>query len=128
MISKIETYFIINGLATKVIFLGLIFLFCSNLANAQGKYSIDSKKLKNRRIPVAYFISESAKELKVAHEWRKRNRMEQRDSRKIRKHTYSIQTKEVKKRMKHSVDKAQRYNEGKIPFNEKIKKLIKWTT
>lgn len=72
-------------------------------------------------MPVAYFIGETAKELKAAHDWRKDNRIEERASRKIRKHTYNKQTKEVKKRMKHSAIKAKQYNEGKIPFTDKLK-------
>jgi hypothetical protein len=91
---------------------------------AQKNYSIDFGTLTNRRVPISYFIEQTQQNIKVSAQVRKEHRLENRESRRIRKHTYAIQTKEVKKRMKESRKKADFYNRGKKPLRVKLKKVL----
>lgn len=112
----------------RITLLSFLLIICATLVFSQDKYSIDVK-IKQRRVPVKYFVNESKTKFVEARAWRKRKRIENKTSKKIRKRTYRLQTKEVKKRMKRSEQKAQIFNRGKLPLSVKLRKLIyKWTS
>lgn len=106
----------------------IIILSISNLfvCFGQPRYSIDIEPPKNRRIPISYLISQSSEKIKESKRIRKKHRIERKTSKKIIKHTYSIQTKKVRKRMRKSRKKAEIFNRGKLPLSVKLKKKLKW--
>lgn len=111
----------------KITLLSFLLIIGITSGFTQDKYSIDVK-IKNRRVPVKYFVNESKTKFIEAKQWRKQKRIENKTSKKIRKRTYRLQTREVKKRMKRSEQKAQIFNRGKDPLSVKLRKLIyKWT-
>jgi hypothetical protein len=91
---------------------------------AQYKYSIDIKTQKSRSVPLKYRITKAKESIKTNKELRKKKRSAIKSSKKIKKHTYRIQTREVKKRMKMSNKKAENFNKGKVPLGVKLKKII----
>lgn len=93
----------------KWIILG-IFVFLAFSGKAQTKYSIDLKPPKERRVPVKYFIEQTKSNVKESSEIRKKHRALRKESRKIRRHTYHIQTKKVKRRMRRSFKEAEEFN------------------
>lgn len=102
-------------------------IFCLGFlfnVNAQGKYYIDGKKMNERHVPLKYLISETSNQIKDAHEWRKNNRREEKNSKQTKKHIYKNQTSMVKKRMKRSEKKSKNYNRGKVPLSVKLKRII----
>jgi len=62
--------------------------------------------------------------VKTDREYRKRKRETLKESKRIRKHTYSIQSRQVKQRMRKAYKKAEMFNEGKEPMVVKLKKLL----
>lgn len=109
----------------KYTILLLFFLIIGNKSFSQEqKYSIDNKSFKSRRVSVSYFLKTSLKEFKDYQKRKKEKRIENKLSKKIRKHIYSIQSKHVKKRMKRAKRKAYNYNNRKIPCIVKLKKLF----
>ena len=69
-------------------------------------------------------MEETKKNIKKTIQWNKIHRLQNKTSKKIRKHTYSNQTNEVKKRMRQSLKSAENYNRGKTPLRVKLSKLI----
>lgn len=108
------------------IFLFLLFCFNFKIANAQYRYSIDIETAKSRRVPLKFAINEAKVNLKESTEHRKKKKLELKASKQIRKHTYSIQTRKVKKRMNKSLKKAECFNRGKVPISVKLKKMYRW--
>ena len=104
----------------------LIFLLNYNNIYAQYsfRYSIDINKTKNRRVALKEKIETTKKQLKENLNTNKKHRIQDRDSRKVKRHTYKIQDKKVKKRMKKSKKKAEYYNQNKIPFIIKLKRFF----
>lgn len=108
----------------KIIAYFLIVIFINLSGFGQGvKYSIDLEPLKNRRVPVKFFVEQLKQSIKTSSDARKLQKLETKTSKKIRKHMFSIQTKEVKKRMRHSRKIADFHNRGKVPLSVKITKL-----
>lgn len=106
-----------------------IFMFFSlflwgkpGLCQKKYRYSIDVKEQKNRRVPLVFWLTETKSNFSEAKEWRKNKRIEERNSKKIRKHAYKIQKGYVQKRMKQSLKRAEWHNENKLPLLVKIKK------
>jgi len=104
----------------------VLFSLKGPIASAQKNYSIDINAQKKRSVSIGFFIQQSKEKIKSAGKNRKRKRAEIKLSKKIRKHTYSIQTKEVKKRMKKSGKKAKRYNRGKPAICVKLKNFFRY--
>lgn len=104
----------------------LFLLFFSSFkpVNAQYHYSIDIEAKKSRRVPLKYAIVRLKETTKTSRELKKKKRNEIKSSKKIKKHTYSIQKYEVKKRMRKSAKKAEYYNKGKVPMVVKLKKIF----
>ena len=94
------------------IFLFLIICFNFKIVNAQlqYRYSIDIETKKSRRVPLKYAVNEAKENFKESAEHRKKKRIKLKTSKQIRKHTYSIQTRKVKKRMRNSRKKAEYFN------------------
>ena len=110
------------------IFLFLLFCFNFKILNAQlqYRYSIDIETKNSRRVPLKYTVNEAKENFKESTEHRKKKRIELKLSKQIRKHIYSIQTREVKKRMRKSRKKAEYFNREKVPLSVKLKKMFKW--
>ncbi len=94
--------------------------------NAQYKYSIDIKSRGGQRAPLKYAVLKVKKDFQATAEIRKKIRTEEKVSKKIKKHTYKIQTAKVKKRMRKSEKIAKNYNRGKVPLSVKFKNCFKW--
>lgn len=114
----------LNKCKYQTIFIIFVLILVSKpgFSQKEYRYSIDIDKTKNRRVPIGYWLTSTRTNLKEAKEWRKNKRIEERDSKKIRKHSYKIQKKYVQKRMKQSKKVAEWHNNNKIPFLVKIKK------
>jgi len=109
--------------ATLLIFFVLI--YNNNIyAQYSFRYSVDLKSPKSRRVPLGEKIVSVKEQIKKNAEINKKHRIQNRDSRKVRRHTYRIQDKKVKKRMKKSQKKAECHNKNKIPFKVKLKRLF----
>lgn len=106
------------------IFLG-VFLFCiSKSSVAQYQYSIDIEVKKARRVPVKFAVLKAFDSVDASMEHRKKKRGELKRSKKLRKHIYRIQSREVKKRMRKSRKKAENNNRGKVPLGVKLKNCL----
>lgn len=92
--------------------------------NAQYSYSIDINTNSARNVPLKYAVTQARKNIKKSAKLREKKRNTLKDSKKIRKHTYSIQTREVKKRMRKTSKKADNYNKGKVPMVVKLKNIL----
>lgn len=106
-----------------IIFL-LINLSTFEHVSAQYKYSIDIEVKKGRRVPLNFLITQTKQDIKLASEVRKKNRATKKASKAISRHTYNIQTKEVRKRMRRSKRKAKIFNRGKVPLSVKLKMFL----
>jgi hypothetical protein len=87
-------------------------------------YSIDIKPTKERRVPVKYYIEQVKLNVKTSNAIKEKHRVLRKNSKKIRKRTYNIQTHAVKKRMRKSLKEAENYNRGKMPLRVKLIKLF----
>jgi hypothetical protein len=94
-------------LTVKILF--LLFLAINN-AHGQYQYSIDIKDKSSRHLPIGIKLSQMHETMKQNSEIRQKHQVERKTSRKIRRHTYGIQTDKVKKRMKKSRKKAKKNN------------------
>lgn len=86
------------------------------------RYSIDIENVKSRRVPAKFWIQDKRESLGEGRDWRKNKRIEERDSKKTKKHAYKIQKKYVQKRMKETRKHAKWHNQNKLPFIVKLKK------
>ncbi len=111
------------AIANRSIWIINFLLLLSVFSLAQGKYSIDMKS-KDRRVPVSYAFNDKKNQFENARVWRKNKRIEDKVSKKTKKHIYSIQTHEVKKRMRKAEKKANNFNRGKVPLGVKLKRII----
>jgi preprotein translocase subunit SecF len=106
----------------------LLMFFILNYNNTYAqysfRYSLDLKSPKKRRVPIGEKIVIKKEQLKKNVETNKKHRIQNRDSRKVRRHTYRLQSKEVKKRMKKSKKKAEYHNKNKIPLKIKLKQMF----
>jgi hypothetical protein len=98
----------LRSITAKILFL----LLMTIAVNAQGQYqySIDLKEKENRHIPISYRISQVKENIKQASAYRQKHRFERKTSNQIRRHTYNIQTRKVKKRMRKSLKKSEEFN------------------
>ena len=90
---------------------------------AQYNYSIDTKELKARRVPLKFKVTQTKQTINKNLEIRKKKRIAKKVSRQISRHTYSIQTREVKRRMRKARKRAENNNKGKVPLYVKLKKI-----
>lgn len=88
---------------------------------AQYNYSIDVGNRKERKGSLKYRIAQTKKTINTNLEIKKKRRVMKKVSRKTIRHTYSIQTQDVKRRMRKSKKRAEYNNKGKVPLNIKIK-------
>lgn len=102
----------------------LINLFAFSSVSAQYKYSIDIKERKTRKVPLKYRVTQAKQDFKLYLEIKKRRRVANRVSRVTIRHTYRIQTAEVKRRMRKSKKRAENHNKGRVPLIVKFKKLL----
>lgn len=91
-------------------------------AKAQYKYSIDLNNNIGRRTTVKSWLINTKNNFIASKEWRKNKKIEEKISKKIRKHSYKIQKSYVKKRMKRSWKSADNHNKNKLPLYIKIKR------
>jgi hypothetical protein len=119
-----QHFFCVSITILKKIIPILICLFIGTLAFSQNRYSIDINPVEERMVPIGYFIQQTAESFKSNVAFRKKKRNEKKESDKIRKHVHRIQTKEIKKRMRQSLKKAENFNKGKIPLIVKLNKLL----
>ena len=106
------------------IFFLIVILSTSNTIFAQkNRYSIENN-VKNRRIPIKFFLKQTKESLILELKTRKKRRVSKRISRKIIRHTYSIQTHKTKQRMRKTRKEAEDYNQRRIPLKLKIKKIL----
>jgi len=108
----------------KVIHL-LICFFIGFIAHAQSHYSIDVNSSIDRSVSLSFIISQTKETIKTTRAVRTKKRYATKDSDKIRKHIYRIQTREIKKRMRQSMKKAYYFNSGKTPIYVKLNKMLK---
>jgi len=103
----------------------LICFFIVSVSYSQIRYSIDVNSDIERRVSLRFFITQTAESFKTNRAVRIKKRISTKESAKIRKHIYRIQTRETKKRMHQSVKKADYFNSGKIPIYVKLNKMLK---
>ncbi len=108
----------------KAIILTIVLLSVFSAVNAQYKYSIDIKSRGGQRAPMKYAVLSAKKDFQATSAIRKKIRTDEKVSKKIKRHTYKIQTLKVKKRMRKSEKTAKNYNRGKVPLSVKLKKLF----
>ena len=106
--------------------IGAIIFLVINLSifisvKAQYNYSIDIGERKTRRVSVKYRITQTKQTISTNLEIRKKKRVAKKVSKVTSRHAYSIQTNEVKRRMRKSKKRAENNNKGKVPLYVKLK-------
>jgi hypothetical protein len=103
----------------------MVILCCDSKALwAQYQYSIDIEVKRSRRVPIKFVVLKTVASVNATVEHRKKKRGELKLSKKIRKHTYRIQSRKVKKRMRKSRKKAEDNNREKVPIGVKLKNCL----
>jgi len=103
----------------------LICFFIVFIAHGQSRYSIDVNSSIDRSVSLSFFISQTKETIITNRAVRTKKRNATKESEKIKKHCYRIQTKEIKKRMRQSIKRAEYFNSGKIPIYVKLNKMLK---